>query len=164
VDLIQTDAPISPGNSGGALIDAQGRLVGINEAYLPPSTGAVSLGFAIPSSTVVDVVDQLLATGEVAHPYLGVALATLTANVAEALGMDVSSGALVRRVQPDGPAAQAGIRSADVIMELNGVTIATVGDVYTQLRALEPERTVPVVLNRDGSHTEVQVTLGTLSR
>jgi S1-C subfamily serine protease len=164
VDLIQTDAAISPGNSGGALIDAEGRLVGINEAYIPPSTGAVSLGFAIPSSTVVDVVDQLLANGRVAHPYLGVGLTTLTADIAETLGVDVNAGALVRQVQAGSPAAAAGIRPADVIVEMNGAEIANVSDIYGELRECEPGTTVPVTVYRDASRTEVQVTLGTLSR
>ena len=74
VDLIQVDAPISPGNSGGALLDGTGRVIGINEAYLPPSTGAVSLGFAIPAATATNVADQLLADGTATHPYLGVSL------------------------------------------------------------------------------------------
>lgn len=164
VDLIQTDAAISPGNSGGALIDAEGHLVGINEAYLPPSTGAVSLGFAISSSTVVDVVEQLLTTGRVAHAYLGVVLTTLTADIAEALGVDVNAGALVRQVQPGSPAAAAGIRPADVIVAMNGAEVATVSDVYSGLRELVPGAIVPLTVHRDGSRTNVRVTLGTLSR
>ncbi|GIF01201.1 S1C family serine protease [Paractinoplanes rishiriensis] len=164
VDLIQTDAAISPGNSGGALIDGQGRLVGLNEAYIPPSAGAVSLGFAIPSSTVVDVTDQLLSTGSVAHPYLGVVLTTLTADIAQPLGMKVTSGALVRQVQPGSPADAADLRAGDVIVKFDDKQIATVGDIYAALRETAPGKSVALRLHRDGSGTQVQVTLGTLSR
>ncbi len=164
VDLIQTDAAISPGNSGGALIDGQGRLVGLNEAYIPPSAGAVSLGFAIPSSTVTDVADQLLSSGSVDHPYLGVALAELTADTAQALGMKVTNGALVRQVPTGGPAAAAGVRAGDVIVRFNTTPVATVGDVYAALRAVKPGTVVTLGLNRGGTVTDVKVTLGTLSR
>ncbi|MEV4703142.1 trypsin-like peptidase domain-containing protein [Actinoplanes sp. NPDC049316] len=164
VDLIQTDAPISPGNSGGALLDAQGRLVGINEAYIPPSAGAVSLGFAIPASTVVDVADQLLKNGKVAHPFLGVVLTTVTPQAARALGMDVTAGALVRQVQPRSPAATAGVRAGDVIVGFQSTGIETVGDVYAALRTVKPGDRVSVKVNRDGTVTDLPVTLGTLSR
>ena len=164
VDLIQTDAAISPGNSGGALIDRQGRLVGLNEAYIPPSAGAVSLGFAIPASTVVDVADQLLRNGKVAHPFLGVSVATLTPQIATALGMKVDTGALVRAVQRSSPAAKAGVRPGDVIVAFNGRAVKTVGDVYAGLRTVNPGDTVTLGLNRSGNAMDVRVTLGTLSQ
>jgi RNA polymerase sigma-70 factor (sigma-B/F/G subfamily) len=164
VDLIQTDAAISPGNSGGALIDRQGRLVGINEAYIPPSAGAVSIGFAIPAGTVTDVADQLLRNGTVAHPYLGVALTTLTAETARTLGMKVDSGALVRQVQSSGPAAAAGLRPGDVIVSFNGVAVRSVGDIYAALRKVKPGDKASVGIDRNGQNSTVSVTLGTLSR
>lgn len=164
VDLIQTDAAISPGNSGGALIDEQGRLVGVNEAYIPPSAGAVSLGFAIPASTVADVADQLLSTGKVAHPFLGVSLTTLTPQIAQALGMKATSGALVRQVQAGSPAATAGMRAGDVIVGFNGRQIASVSDLYAALRKVGPGDQVPIKLSRAGNGVDLRVTLGTLSR
>ncbi|MEU4214176.1 trypsin-like peptidase domain-containing protein [Actinoplanes sp. NPDC026623] len=164
VDLVQTDAPISPGNSGGALVDAQGRLVGINEAYIPPSAGAVSLGFAIPASTVVDVTEQLLKDGKVSHPYLGVVLTTVTPQIAQALGMKVTSGALVRQVQPNSPAATAGIRARDVIVRFEDSTVRTVGDIYAALRKAKPGEKAVLKVNRNGTVTDIPVTLGTLSR
>ncbi|WP_199516662.1 S1C family serine protease [Nucisporomicrobium flavum] len=164
VDLIQTDAPISPGNSGGALVDARGRLVGINEAYIPPSAGAVSLGFAIPASTVVDVTEQLLKDGKVAHPYLGVVLTTVTPQIAQALGMKVTSGALVRQVQPSSPAATAGIRAGDVIVGFEDLNVRTVGDVYAALRKVKPGVKATVKVDRNGTVTDIPVTLGSLSR
>jgi len=164
VDLIQTDAAISPGNSGGALIDQQGRLVGLNEAYIPPSAGAVSIGFAIPASTVTDVADQLLNSGTVAHPFLGVTLTTLTPQIAQALGMKANSGALVRQVQAGSPAAAAGIRQGDVIVSFNGGTVQSVGDVYAALRKVKPGDRASVLINRNGQKLTIAVTLGTLSR
>ncbi|WP_230859454.1 S1C family serine protease [Actinoplanes aureus] len=164
VDLIQTDAAISPGNSGGALIDRQGRLVGINEAYIPPAAGAVSLGFAIPASTVVDVTDQLLASGAVAHPYLGVSVASLTASVARSLGMTVSTGALIRQVEQGGPAATAGARIGDVIVGFAGRPITGAGDLNAALRAVNPGQAASVTVNRAGVSQTIQVTLGTLKK
>jgi serine protease Do len=164
VDLIQTDAAISPGNSGGALIDGQGRLVGINEAYIPPSAGAVSLGFAIPASTVVDVVDQLLKTGTAAHPYLGVSVTSLTADVAQALGMKATTGALVQQVQAGGPAAGAGMQGSDVIVKFADQAVNNVGDLYAALRRVDPGDKVSVQVSRGGEVRTLQVTLGTLKR
>jgi len=113
VDLIQTDAAISPGNSGGALIDGNGQVVGVNEAYIPPQAGAVSLGFAIPSATVVSIADQLLATGKAQHPYLGIVATPVTPEIAASLGLPNTEGVLVREVMPGGPAATAGHDLAD---------------------------------------------------
>ncbi|MEU4424520.1 trypsin-like peptidase domain-containing protein [Actinoplanes sp. NPDC024001] len=164
VDLIQTDAAISPGNSGGALIDRQGRLVGISEAYIPPAAGAVSLGFAIPASTVVDVADQLLTSGSATHPYLGVSVTSLTAGVAQALGAKVNSGALIRQVQAGGPAATATAQTGDVIVRFGDRPVTGVGDLYAALRAVEPGQTANIVVNRGGEVRTVQVTLGTLKK
>ena len=103
VDLIQTDAAISPGNSGGALVDGDGRVIGLAEAYIPPSQGAVSLGFAIPSHTVADTMTQLLKTGSASHAYLGVGTATITSDLQQQLGLTESKGALVQTVSSGSP-------------------------------------------------------------
>jgi S1-C subfamily serine protease len=110
VDLIQTDAAISPGNSGGALVDAEGRIIGINVAYLPPQAGAVSLGFAIPAPTARSVIDQLLEDGTVYHPYLGVNPADLTPPIAEQFYVDADAGVILVSVGEGTPAGQAGLR------------------------------------------------------
>lgn len=160
VDLIQTDASISPGNSGGALLDATGQVVGINEAYIPPSAGAVSLGFAIPSATVLDIADQLLAHGKALHPYLGVSLGPLTPAIRRLSGLDVDQGALVLGMDPDAPAAKAGVRPGDVIVELAGQPVRTIEDVLTALRQTQPGETQPLVFIRRGERHEVKVTIG----
>jgi S1-C subfamily serine protease len=160
VDLIQVDAAISPGNSGGALLDANGAVIGVNEAYIPPSAGAVSLGFAIPAATAVDIADQLLTRGSATHPYLGVALRQLTPEIRESLGVAVPSGALVIGVEAGGPAAAAGLQPGDVIVELAGHRITTVEDVLGALRETEPGQRVPIAVVRAGKRQELSVTVG----
>ncbi|GAA3452444.1 S1C family serine protease [Dactylosporangium matsuzakiense] len=164
VDLLQTDAAISPGNSGGALIDGSGALVGLNEAYIPPQSGAVSLGFAIPSATVVDVADQLLASGAAVHPYLGVAITTLAPDVADALHAGVRAGALVRDVTVGGPAAGAGVQSGDVITGFDDRHITSAEDLYAALRQVRPGDKAKITISRGDAVTVLTVTLGALRR
>lgn len=159
VDLIQTDAPISPGNSGGALVDRNGRVIGINVAQAGTQR-AENLGFAIPSSTVVAVVEELLATGEVTRPYLGIRGATLTPQIAERFGIGVGSGAVIAAVEPGGPAEQAGLREGDVITALDGREVSGFGDLATILRDLEPGDRVTVTYVRDGAEETTELTLG----
>ncbi|MGE2712472.1 S1C family serine protease [Mycolicibacterium litorale] len=160
VDLIQTDAPISPGNSGGALLDAEGRVVGINEAYIPPNVGAVSLGFAIPSATALDVAEQLLNTGRAAHPYLGVSITQLTPAVRRGLGVAVDQGALVTGVDRGSPAATAGVRPGDVITELGGNPVRSVEDLLSALRRTRPGAQVPMSVHRGQAQQQLTVTIG----
>jgi serine protease Do len=159
VDLIQVDAAISPGNSGGALLDAAGRVIGINEAYIPPETGAVSLGFAIPASTAVNVADQLLADGTATHAFLGVSLGQLTPQIRQSLGVEVDAGALVLGVQPGGPAGAAGVQRSDIIVGLGGTRVESVEDVLGALRSAQPGQQVPLVVVRSGQRQEFPVTV-----
>jgi len=160
VDLIQTDASISPGNSGGALLDVDGRVVGINEAYIPPAAGAVSLGFAIPTSTVLAVTEQLLDGGRVTHPYLGVTTGSLTPAIRERLGVRVSEGALVRGVEPGSPAATAGARPGDVIVSLAETPVESVEDLLGALRRTQPGQQQPMVVVRGGERQNLTVRIG----
>ncbi|MCV7282516.1 trypsin-like peptidase domain-containing protein [Mycolicibacterium flavescens] len=160
VDLIQTDASISPGNSGGALLDSNGRVVGINEAYIPPAAGAVSLGFAIPTSTVLDVTEQLLTEGRATHPFLGVSLSRLTPAIRQALGVRVESGVLIRGVEPGGPAAVAGARPGDVVVEFAGTKVQSVEDLLGALRQTPAGSRQPVEIVRDGRPQTLTVTIG----
>lgn len=160
VDLIQTDAAISPGNSGGALANEDSELIGINVAYLPPGqTGAVNIGFAIPSTTAISVADQLIETGEAEHPYLGVGLTNLTPQVAEQFGIEAESGAIVTEVEPGGPAAEAGLESGDVITQLGSQEIADTGDLLAALRDYSPGETVGLTVVSGGESRQVQVEL-----
>ena len=160
VDLVQTDAPISPGNSGGALLDAGGEVVGINVAYIPPGeTGAVSIGFAIPSPTVVDVVDQLLDTGEVRYPFLGVTPQAVTPQIAERLDLGTEEGVIVQSVVPGGPADDAGMEPGDVIVGLDERPVRTVEDFLVELREFAPGDEVTVEVVRDGDRQSFDLRL-----
>lgn len=160
VDLIQTDAAISPGNSGGPLVDAGGSVVGINDAHLPPSTGAVSIGFAIPSATAQDIAADLLDDGKVTHPFLGLFVGRLTPQIADALGTQVREGVLVREVLAGGPAARAGVQAGDVLTAFNGERIPTVEAFLGAMRGTEPGGQVRLTLFRQGQERTVTATVG----
>jgi serine protease DegQ len=160
VGLLQTDAAISPGNSGGALVGGSGEVVGVNVAYIPPAGGAVSIGFAIPSPVVVDVVDELLDDGQVEHAFLGIALRPLTPQLAEQYGIASESGVLVIDVVPGGPADDAGVEAGDVITAINGEPVAEPGDLLVELRASEPGDRVELGLLRGGAEETIEVELG----
>ncbi len=164
VDLIQTDAPISPGNSGGALVNATGEVVGINDAYIPPSAGAVSLGFAIPSATVVDVVEQLLSTGQVKSAFVGIQAGRITPEVTQRLGLQRTDGVLALDVVAGGPAEKAGLRNGDVITSLAGEQVRTVEDFLGRLRQLDPGATVDMGVVRSGGEQTLRLTLGSVTR
>jgi serine protease DegQ len=159
VDLIQTDAAISPGNSGGALVNAAGQVVGISEAYIPPQQGAVSIGFATPAATVVDIVGQLLRNGRAEHAFLGIQPGELTPETARQLGVRQSGGVVVLDVVRGGPADKAGIRPGDVIIALDGKQVATVEDFLAVLRPHRPDDTVTVSFLRGNARQDVKVTL-----
>jgi S1-C subfamily serine protease len=160
VDLLQTDAAISPGNSGGALVDLEGRLVGINVAFVPPTAQAVSLGLAIPSPTVASVVEQLLATGEVQHAYLGVGLELLTPRIADQLDTAVERGAILTTVEPGGPAERAGLEQGDIIVAAGDDAVEGVGDLLGALRRRAPGDRLELSVVRAGERLAIDATLG----
>ncbi len=159
VDLIQTDAPISPGNSGGAVVDADGQVVGISEAYIPPNQGAVAIGFAIPAATAKQVADQLIANGRAEHAYLGLQPAELTPAIAGELEVGQASGVLVYAIAPTGPAAKAGLRPGDVMIKVGDETLTRVEDLFAALRRHAPGETVAISYLRDGHPGEAQAQL-----
>ncbi len=161
VDLIQTDAAISPGSSGGALANADSEVIGINVAYLPPAqTGAVNIGFAIPSETATSVADQIIESGEADHPYLGVSLTNLTPETAQRFGIAVESGALVTNVDPQGPTAETGIEPRGVITAIGDEEVETSGDLLSALREYNPGDTVEMTVASGGEAREVTVEFG----
>jgi serine protease DegQ len=159
VDLLQTDAAISPGNSGGALVNAGGQVIGINVAYIPPQARAVSIGFAIPSPTVIDIVRQLLDSGEVRHAFLGVGPAPLTPELAQQFGIDVEEGIVVLNVVEGSGAAEASIQPGDVLVAADGEPLRSVEDLFALLRDRDPGDELELELLRDGERETVTATL-----
>jgi serine protease DegQ len=159
VDLIQTDAAISPGNSGGALVNGSGEVVGINVAYIPPEQGAVAIGFAIPGATAVDVVGQLLRNGRATHSYLGITPDQVSRQIAAQLGLDQARGVVVLEVGEGTPAAEAGLQPGDVITGMDEARVDTVEDLFGELRQRQPGTQARLTIVRDGRSQEVTVTL-----
>lgn len=159
VNLLQTDAPISPGNSGGALVNADAQVIGINVAFIPPEQRAVSIGFAIPSPTVIEVVTELLETGAVEYAFLGVDPDQVTPEIAQQLGLDTPEGALVFAVVEGSPAEAAGLQQGDVIVAVDGERIAIPEDLFSYLRDKEPGDEVTVTVVRDGEEREISARL-----
>jgi serine protease DegQ len=159
VDLLQTDASISPGNSGGALVDGAGKVIGIAEAYLPPQEGAVSIGFVTPSATVVAVVQQLVATGHATHAYIGLQTAPLTSQVRQQLGTAAQTGTVVLALTPGGPAASAGLERGDVIIAVDGQAVEAPEDLVADVRSHAPGDTVTVAYYRGATSRNAAVRL-----
>ena len=160
--LIQTDAAINQGNSGGPLLDSQGRVVGINSVILSPTGTSIGLGFAIPINLASDVAQQLLTTGRVTYAILGVEPGTdIYPELSRQLGIPVQAGVMVGGVAEGTPAAQAGIRRFDIITQIGDVPVSSGGDLRRILRERRPGETVAVALVRppDGRRQTVQVRL-----
>ncbi len=161
VGLIQTDAPVSPGNSGGALANENGEVVGINVAYLSPGrVGAVNIGFAIPSETAIPVAEQLIENGEAIHPYLGVYPANLTPEIAERFDIPVVSGVLVAEVEPNSPAEEAGIERESLITAVGSEKIETTGELLASLQEYQPGDRINLTVVEGDDKREVAVELG----
>lgn len=162
-DFIQTDAAINLGNSGGALIDAWGRLIGINTAIVSGSGGNIGIGFAIPMNMVLNVASNLIETGEVPRGMLGLFPGDLTRDMAEAFGLDDTQGALVNQVQPDSPASRAGIRHGDVITKVGDEMIESAAQLRLVVSQMTPGTEVDVTLIRGGEKRVLRVVLGSLN-
>ncbi len=158
--VIQTDAAINPGNSGGALVDARGRLVGINTAILTRTGGSQGVGFAVPADQAIVSADQLIEQGFVSHPLLGITGQDVTTEIAEEFDLETTRGAIIESVQPDTGAADAGLRAGDIIIEIDGEVIATMSEVVAEVRRRQPGDVLEIAIVRDGEHTDVEVTLG----
>jgi serine protease Do len=159
-NLIQTDAPISPGNSGGALANAGGQVIGINVAYLPPqSTGASNIGFAIPSVVATQVADEIIKNGKATHAYMGVATQTVTADLQRQFNLSRSSGIIVADVTPGSPAAKAGLQQGDIIVKVDDKEMTASSDLLVAIRDKRPGDVVKVAFDRDGREQVVSVTL-----
>lgn len=159
-DFIQTDASINPGNSGGALVDAAGRLVGINSAILSRSGGNQGIGFAIPINLARSVMERLVAEGKVTRGYLGMSLQPLTPDLAKAFDLPNSNGALVGGVSPRSPAAESGLKEGDVVIEFNGKAIADSRHLRLLSAETPPGVKVPLKIIRDGKEQALTLKMG----
>ncbi len=160
-DFIQTDAAINRGNSGGPLFNMKGQVVGVNTAILSPSGGSIGIGFSMASNVVSGVTDQLEKYGETRRGWLGVRIQNVSADIADALGLDSVAGALVTDV-PSGPAADAGIKAGDVIVSFDGETVTNTRELVRQVAKAAVGANVRVVVFRDGGTQTLHVTLGRL--
>jgi len=157
--VIQTDAAINPGNSGGALVDARGRLVGINTAILSGSGANQGVGFAVSAGQAISSADQLIAQGFVRHPLLGITGLDVTPEVAQQFDLPASRGAVVDSVQDGTGAADAGLRPGDIILEVDGRPLATMSELVARVRARAPGDVLELLVFRDGTSFALEVEL-----
>ena len=161
-DFLQTDAAINRGNSGGALVNTSGEVIGINSQILSPSGGNIGIGFAIPANMAKAVMDQLLKTGKVRRGMLGVTIQSIDSDLAASLNLPAARGAIVTSVAAGGPAERAGIKRGDVITSINNQTTTDNNVLRNQVASLSPGATATVTLLRNGREQNVQVTLSEL--
>jgi serine protease Do/serine protease DegQ len=158
-EFIQTDASINPGNSGGALVNLRGELVGINSAILGPGAN-IGIGFAVPINMARAVMDQILRFGEVRRGRLGVTTQDVTPAVAKQLGLGVTEGAVVQKVEPGSTAEQAGLRSGDVVVATHGRPVRSAGELRNRIGLTPVGEEVDMTVLRDGRTLRVRVRIG----
>jgi len=158
--FIQTDAALSPGNSGGPLVNVAGEVIGINTAVAAARAGPAGYGFAIPSNLAMRVAEQLIEFGEVRRPFLGVLLRNVTPLVAREEGLATAVGAQVVRLEPGSPAAEGGIQPQDIVVSIGDRPVQSVSDLQVALVMLDPGQRVPVRVVRQGREVQVSVDLG----
>ena len=159
-DFLQTDAPINHGNSGGALVNTKGELVGINSQILSTSDGNIGIGFAIPANMAHHVMDELRQGGRVRRAQLGVTVQPVTSDMAESLGLKQVGGAIVSSVASGSAAERAGIMQGDVIMSFNGQQLHDTNSLRNHVAAAEPGSNATVVIQRNGSEKTLTMKLG----
>ncbi|MGV3494670.1 MAG: S1C family serine protease [Ramlibacter sp.] len=159
-NFIQTDAAINPGNSGGALVDVNGNLMGINTAIYSRSGGSMGIGFAIPVSTAKLVLEGIVKDGVVTRGWIGVEPADLSPELMETFGVKAKEGVLITGVLQDGPAARAGVRPGDVVVQVGGKDVSNVSELLTLVASLKPGVATPFRLQRRDDTVDVTVTPG----
>ena len=160
-NFIQTDAAINQGNSGGALIDAAGNLVGINTAILSQTGGSIGIGFAIPASTARSVTESIIAKGSVVRGWIGVEAQEITRELAESFKLPGTEGALIANVIAGGPAARAGVKSGDVLRAVDGKRVGNPGEMLNLVAALAPGQSSKLTLWRAGQELVLTIEVGT---
>jgi Do/DeqQ family serine protease len=162
-DFLQTDAPINHGNSGGALVDMKGQLIGITSQILSPSDGNIGIGFAIPVNMARNVMDQLKTGGKVHRSQLGVMVQPLTSDLAESMNLKQTGGAIVGSVEPGSAAEKAGLKRGDVILSFNGSPVRDTNTLRNRVAESKPGSNAAVVISRDGREQTMNVTLAEAS-
>nr|WP_286267887.1 Do family serine endopeptidase [Thalassotalea atypica] len=158
-DFIQTDAAINSGNSGGALVNLRGELIGINTAILGPNGGNVGIGFAIPSNMMSNLVKQIIEFGEVRRGVLGVAGRSVNGEIAKAMELETTQGGFVEQVSPDSAAAEAGIKAGDVIIKVNGKNVKSFSELRGKIGSIGAGKKVKLTIVRDGDEEVFTVKL-----
>lgn len=159
-NFIQTDAPINPGNSGGALINAEGNLVGVNSAIYSRSGGSMGIGFAIPVSLARQVMDQIIRQGSVTRGWIGIEAQDVSPELAESFHLRKAAGALISGVVANSPAERAGLKPGDVLLAINGQTIADSSGMLTLISGLTPNKSADLTILRNQKETHVSVVIG----
>ncbi len=159
-NFIQTDAAINPGNSGGALVDAAGRLVGINTAIFSRSGGSMGIGFAIPVATARQVMDALVSDGKVSRGWIGVEPRDLTPEIAERFGLPVESGVLIAGVLQEGPAHKGGLRPGDVVVKIGAEPVRNTVQMMSAVAALKPNSTAVLRVQRGDKSLDLKLDIG----
>ncbi len=159
-NFIQTDAAINPGNSGGALVDAGGRLIGVNSAIYSRSGGSQGIGFAIPVSLARQVMEQIIQQGSVVRGWIGVEVQEITPELAESFGLPQDGGVVIAGVLKGGPADRAGVKPGDVLAAINGAAVADSPNMLNQIAALAPGHDATLNIIRNRSQVKLTVTIG----
>jgi serine protease Do len=161
-DFLQIDAPVNRGNSGGPAFDSRGNVIGVNTAIYSPSGGSIGIGFAIPAEVAKDVVAALKEKGSVSRGWIGVKIQNVTPEIADSMGLKSAKGALIAQPQRGAPAEEAGLKSGDVIVAVNGDKIDTSRDLARRIATLGPGKTVDITYLRSGAEKTVKLKLGAL--
>lgn len=175
-DIIQTDAPLNPGNSGGVLLNSQGQVIGVTQSMSSTSGSSAGVGFAVPSAIVKNVIPALITTGRYEHAYLGIVVISLNPDIAAEMGLPSNQrGSLIQSVTVGGPAQRAGLRPSpipatvngldvmiggDIIIGFHGQTVRTSDDLITMLARIKPGQSITITVLRDGQQIQVPVTIG----
>ncbi|RLQ87538.1 Do family serine endopeptidase [Notoacmeibacter ruber] len=163
-DFIQIDAPVNRGNSGGPAFNTAGEVIGINTAIFSPSGGNVGIAFAIPATAASRIVDDLIDDGSIERGWLGVQIAPVSDDIAEAVGLDMAEGALVQQPTEKSPGAQAGIEAGDIIVAVNGEKIDDPRSLSRKIAGFEPDTEITVSVFRDGDTKDIDVQLGLMPK
>ncbi len=159
-NFIQTDAAINPGNSGGALVDARGRLVGINTAIYSETGGSLGIGFAIPATTALAIMDEIVRNGAVTRGWLGMEPQDITPDLAKVFHLNSDEGVIIASLQHQGPGAQAGMRVGDIVLRFNGQKVTDSIGLLNQIAPIKPGQEVTLALLRDGKTLDLKIKVG----